>query len=165
MTVTPEMIAVALGRPDQPSVAELLQWEMWIDDAGMLIEARKDALAITDPLDAARLDYVVREAVVMHVRRPDDATQVTISVEDASTSKTYRSAKGRIVILDEWWALLGLTSPTSGAFSVDVFNLTGNHAEICALAFGAAYCSCGADLTNYEYPLYETAGDPVWGWW
>jgi hypothetical protein len=155
------MIAVALGRTD-PTANEMLQWEMWIGDALMLIDARVDALGITTELDEARLDYVVREAVVAHVRRPDDATQVTISVEDASTSKTYRSSRGRIEILDAWWALLGLTAPTGGAFSVDVFNLTANHAEICALAFGALYCSCGADLTNYEYPLYETGGDPVW---
>jgi hypothetical protein len=25
----------------------------------------------------------------------------------------------------------------------------------CSINFGALYCSCGADLTNYEYPLYE----------
>jgi hypothetical protein len=25
----------------------------------------------------------------------------------------------------------------------------------CSVNFGALYCSCGADLTNYEYPLYE----------
>lgn len=30
-----------------------------------------------------------------------------------------------------------------------------SHMPWCSLAFGATYCSCGADLTNYEYPLYE----------
>ena len=155
MAVTPEMIAIALGRADSPTIAEYQQWWMWISDAEMLINARKDALEITDPLDEARFDYVVREAVVAHVRRPDNATQVTISVEDASTSKTYRSARGRIEIIDEWWALLGLTAPSGVAFSVDVLNLTGNHSEWCSLYFGALYCSCGADLTNYEYPLWE----------
>lgn len=29
------------------------------------------------------------------------------------------------------------------------------HMPWCSLMFGAAYCSCGADLTDYEYPLYE----------
>jgi hypothetical protein len=163
VAVDPYMIGLALGRLDSTD-AEVAQWSMWIDDAVMLIDARKEALEITDPLDEARVDYVVREAVVAHVRRPDNATQVTISVDDASTSKTYRSGKGRVEIIDEWWTLLGLTAPTGGAFSVDVFNLTGNHAAICALAFGALYCSCGADLTNYEYPLYELDDDPVWGW-
>jgi hypothetical protein len=155
VTVTPDMIAIALGRTGPPTDAETLQWSMWIDDALMLINARKDALAVTDPLDEARLDYVVREAVVVHVRRPDDATQVTIAVEDASTSKTYRTGRGRVEIIDEWWSLLGLTAPTGGAFSVDVFNLTANHSDVCSINFGALYCSCGADLTNGEYPLWE----------
>lgn len=160
MTVTPTNVSIALGRPYED--AEFEQWSMWIDDAVMLIDARKTALEITDPLDEAKLDYVVREAVVAHIRRPDNATQVTISVQDASTSKTYRSGRGRVEIIDEWWSLLGLTAPTGGAFTVDVFNLTGNHADICALAWGALYCSCGADLTDYAYPLYEVC-DP--GWW
>lgn len=34
-------------------------------------------------------------------------------------------------------------------------NLVHGHAEICALNFKATYCSCGADLTNDQYPLYE----------
>lgn len=29
------------------------------------------------------------------------------------------------------------------------------HMPWCNLMFGAVYCSCGADLTDYEYPLYE----------
>jgi hypothetical protein len=43
----------------------------------------------------------------------------------------------------------------SGAFSVDTvgggFSM---HADICALRFGALYCSCGADLTGGA-PLWE----------
>ena len=41
------------------------------------------------------------------------------------------------------------------AFSITPGGSTGNHLPWCALAFGALYCSCGADLTNGEYPLYE----------
>ena len=29
------------------------------------------------------------------------------------------------------------------------------HRPWCALMLGALYCSCGADLTNGEYPLWE----------
>lgn len=43
----------------------------------------------------------------------------------------------------------------SGAFAIDTVSTSVNHAEICAVNFGAAYCSCGADLTAYAYPLYE----------
>lgn len=117
MAVTPEMIAVALGRtaPADPSI-EFSQWEMWVADALLLIEAR---LGDPDELDQAKLDYVIREAVVAHIRNPDSATQVTVAVDDASSSRTYRSSRGRIGILDEWWDLLSPTSTSGKAFEVD----------------------------------------------
>lgn len=163
MTVTAAMIGIALGRTGPPTDAETAQWDMWIADAVMLIEARALALEI-DPADIpeAKLDYVVRQAVVGHVRRPDAATQVTVSIQDASTSKTYRSGSGQIEFLDEWWVLLGLTSSATGAFSIDTAYGAGFHAAVCSLNFGATYCSCGADLTNYAYPLFGAdSPDPI----
>lgn len=157
MAVTPADIAVALGRtaPEAGSPTEA-QWAMWISDAEMLIEARRvkvnDALVI----DEAKRDYVVREAVRTHILHPDDATQVTKAVDDASVTRTYKSSRGRVQILDEWWVLLGLVAAGSGAFSITPARPSGGgHQPWCALAFGATYCSCGADLTNYQYPLYE----------
>lgn len=49
------------------------------------------------------------------------------------------------------------TPDAGGAFSVDTAGPTARagHADICALNFGALYCSCGAVLTNHLYPLYE----------
>lgn len=42
-----------------------------------------------------------------------------------------------------------------GAFSIDSLpSCTAIHADICALNFGALYCSCGAVLTGL-FPLYE----------
>lgn len=151
-TVTPAKLAVALGQaaPEPGSVTEQ-QWQMWIDDALMLISSRQVTLNAADP-DQAKLDYVIREAVVTHVRRPDDATQVTIAVDDGSSSRSYRSGKGRIDILDEWWALLGIV-PTSGAFSIDTLGASTVHQPWCSLNFGATYCSCGADIAGY--PIYE----------
>ena len=118
MSVTPATIATALGvaAPASGSPTEA-QWQMWIDDALMLIEAR-----LGDPaeLDQAKLDYVVREAVVALARHPDSTTQVTTSVDDASVSKTYSTSAGRITILDEWWELLAPTTSVAGkAFEVD----------------------------------------------
>ena len=121
MAVTPDTIAVALGRTVSALDPEYDQWAIWISDAEMLIDARKVSLGITTTLDPTTLDYVVREAVVSHVRHPDDASQVTVSIQDASTSKSYRSGKGRVFILDDWWVLLGLTAPSGGAFSIDTF--------------------------------------------
>jgi hypothetical protein len=154
MAVTSLMIATALGVADpDPASTQFAQWTMWTADALMLIEARAAELGITTALDAAKLDYVVRQAVVAHVQRPDDATQVSVSVDDGSTSRTYRSGKGRITILDEWWTLLGLTDPTTGAYSVDTLGPCSLHLPWCALNFGALYCSCGVDIAGY--PIFE----------
>ena len=40
-----------------------------------------------------------------------------------------------------------------GAFSIDTVGCATVHADICALNFGASYCSCGADIAGW--PLYE----------
>lgn len=42
----------------------------------------------------------------------------------------------------------------TGAFSVDTVPTSVTHADICAVNFGANYCSCGASLTG-GWPLYE----------
>jgi hypothetical protein len=161
VSVIPDDIAVALGRtaPEDGTV-EWNQWRLWISDAMLLIGAK-----LGDPmnLDQAKLNYVVREAVVAHIRRPDDATQISVSVDDGSTSRTYRSAKGRIVILDEWWALLSPSKTSTRAFSLRPSGPDLCHADICtannyvnatgATVFGGSYCSCGADIAGF--PLYE----------
>lgn len=162
MAVTPANIAVALGvtAPD-PASPLYKQWELWIDDATMLIDTRATQLGVAmSDIGEAKLDYVVREAVVAQVKRPDDATQVTVSVDDGSSSRTYRSGKGRVTILDEWWTLLGLTDP-SGAFTLDMVPARTGHLPWCSIMLGAAYCSCGADIAGY--PIYEGAGDDPWG--
>lgn len=152
MAVTPETIAVALGvAAPEPDSIQFQQWELWISDAEMLIETRRLALDAEVP-DEVKLDYVVRQAVVKQVQRPDDATQVTISVDDASSSRTYRSGKGRVEIIDEWWSLLGLTDP-QGAFSIDMVGAASTHLPWCSLFFGATYCSCGVDIAGT--PIFE----------
>lgn len=162
--VTPDDIAVELGRtaPD-PASTEYAQWQQWIADALYLI--RKRPGIVFDDLDPEDVDYVVRQAVAAHVRRPDDATQVAISVDDGSVSKMYRSSRGRVEIIDEWWALLTPASTATRAFSIRPSGSGNPHMPWCSgpaytdgqgnVVFGGAYCSCGADLTNYAYPLYE----------
>lgn len=158
MSVTPADIAVALGRT-APALGstEHDQWAMWIADALMLIAAR-----LGDPaaLDQDRLDYVVREAVVAQVRRPDDSTSVDISVDDGRVSRRYSSGSGRVWIRDEWWALLDPDGAGEGAaFAVDTYagvDRRHGHSDICNIFFGSPTCSCGAYLTLGRYPLYET---------
>lgn len=149
MAVTPAIVAVALGRPT-PDDPEFAQWDLWISDALMLIEARLGDLA---ELDQEKLDYVVREAVVAQVRRPDDATSVEVRVDDAASSRTYRTSAGRVTIRDEWWDLLKPTDSTAGAFSIRPSGSGSCHLPWCSLAFGALYCSCGTDIAGH--PIYE----------
>ncbi|RKT33673.1 hypothetical protein DEU34_2277 [Microbacterium sp. AG1240] len=157
MAVTPANIAVALGvaAPEPGSVTEQ-QWAMWISDAEMLIEIRRAELDASAP-DQAKVDYVVRESVVAQVKRPDDATQVTVSVDDGSTSRTFQSGSGRVGIREEWWTLLGLRNDTKDAFSIDMIGAASMHLAWCALNFGALYCSCGADIAGV--PIYEGADE------
>lgn len=155
MSVTSEMLAVALGQaaPVPASITDQ-QWQMWVQDAEMLIETRRMLIDPAVMVDEAKRDYVVREAVVAHIRKPDDATQVTVSVDDASSTRSYQSGKGRVSILDEWWTLLGLIQPSTGAFAVDMVGTNVSaHLPWCALMFGATYCSCGVDIAGA--PIYE----------
>lgn len=158
-TVTPAMVAVALGKaaptPGSPLEA---QWEMWIADALMLVQVRADTITPAPTVDQARLDYVIREAVAAQARRPDDATQVTVSVDDGSTSRTYASGRGRVSITDDWWSLLGLSSAGGGVFAIDTVPTVSAHLPWCSFSMGALYCSCGADIAGS--PIYE--GGEFW---
>ena len=159
MAVTPATIAVALGvaAPESDSI-QAQQWSLWIDDATMLIQIRAEQIGVDyDVIDEMKVDYVVREAVVAQVKKPDDATQVSTTVDDGTVSKSYRSGKGRVGILDEWWTLLGLTDP-SGAFAIDMVGTGSLHLPWCALNFGAVYCSCGVDIAGV--PIFELGGNP-----
>lgn len=160
MPVTPDTVAVALGvpAPDSGSIQDQ-QWQLWIDDATMLVDNRAQQLSIDlESIDEAKLDYVIREAVVAQVKKPDDATQVSVTVDDGTTSRSYRSGKGRVTILDEWWTLLGLTDP-SGAFAIDMVPSRGSaHLPWCNLNMGATWCSCGVDIAGY--PIFELGGNP-----
>lgn len=165
MAVTPDVIAVALGRTAPTAGSpEFAQWDMWIADARMLIAARlvgtgTGQVADLDALDQAALDYVVREAVVAQVRRPDDATSVDVRVDDGSVAKTYRTGSGRVTIRDEWWDLLSPSASASGAFSISIAGATSGHLPWCSLMLGANYCSCGYDIAGF--PLFESA-DGEW---
>ena len=108
MAVTPDVIAVALGRP-APTGQQLAQWTYWADEAQRIIHARAVRLGVGPAsLDGDALDSVVVRAVVAMIRNPDDATQVSVSVDDGNMARTYRSSEGEISIKDRWWDELGL---------------------------------------------------------
>lgn len=156
MAVTVDDVAVSLGRtPPADGSIDALRWAMWIKDALFLIEARRKAMAPSSTLDQEVVDYVVREAVAAHVRRPDDATTVNVATDDSSVQRTYQSSSGRVAIIDEWWQLLGL-SREGKAFTVSLVDVgRGCHLPWCNLMFGASWCSCGVDIARR--PIYEGA--------
>lgn len=158
-TVSPAMIALAMGQANPvPGSVVSDRWQMWIDDALLLIQFRIDEVDPTLVVDQTRLDYVIREAVVAHARRPEDVTQVSVSSDDTSVQKTYRSGKGRVGILDEWWVMLGLSGDRGEAFAVDTYagaDRLHGHSATCNIFFGSPTCSCGAYLTIGRFPLYE----------
>ena len=153
MAVTPETIAVALGRTATTPMLgspEYVQWEMWIGDALMLIEDRlKERFAL---VDQAKLDYVVREAVVAHIRQPEDVRRVDVGLDDARIGKEYRTGHGRVTIIDAWWDLLA-PPQASGAFTLDMLGTGTRHLPWCSLMFNATYCSCGVDIAGV--PIFE----------
>lgn len=107
MTVQVPDIETALGRT--LIATEQAQAAQWISDALLIIGSR---LGDTTLLDQARVDYVVREAVVARFRNPEGYQSESID------DYTYRhgAETRRVTILDEWWRLL---SPTrDGAFTI-----------------------------------------------
>lgn len=106
--------------------------------------------------DAAKA--IIRGAIL----RWDEAgtgaiTSESIAKGPFSHSQTTdtRAARRSMFWPSEIDELKGLCSAGgSGAFSIDTVGCASQHADICALNFGATYCSCGADLTG-GFPLWE----------
>lgn len=120
MAVTPAMIATALGvATPAPDSLTYNQWQMWIEDAEFQIDQRRVKLGI-DGLDDASVDFVVKQAVVDHAKHPDNATTVTVAVDDGSMSRRYESGQGRVSV-DSWWDFLGLADNSTGAFTIRPF--------------------------------------------
>lgn len=112
MTVQVPDIETALGRT--LTATEQAQADQWISDALLIIESR---LGDTTLLDQARLDYVVREAVVVRFRNPEGYQSESID------DYTYRhgSETRRVTILDEWWRLLN-PNHGDGAFTIRLYS-------------------------------------------
>lgn len=115
-TVTPTTVGTEMGVAS-PTATQTAQWQSWIDQAVYLIGKRLD-IATLDPTD---VDYVVLQSVVRHARHPEDSTQVSVSVDDGSTSKSYKSGVGRVTIPDEFWVLLDPTVAETGVASTQLY--------------------------------------------
>ena len=105
MAVTWRDVQATLGRTfTQP---QQVQADAWIKQARILIGSRATQIGKTlDDLDQDTLDMVVTEAVAARAKRPDDATEVSIKVDDGETTRRYESSTGQIEITAAWWDLL-----------------------------------------------------------
>lgn len=97
MTVAVSDIETALGRT--LTDAEIAQANQWLSDALMLIEARLGDVA---ELNEARLDFVVREAVIARFRNPEGYQSESID----DYSYRHGAETRQVTILPEWWDLL-----------------------------------------------------------
>lgn len=117
MAADAQDVGITIGVFD-PTPEQILQWQMWLDDAALQISlwATRHGYAALDP---AAVAYVTREAVAAKAKRPDSATQVDVQVDDAQVSRRYAVASGQVTILPEWWDLLTpVATNDSGAFSI-----------------------------------------------
>ncbi|NNG36941.1 hypothetical protein [Nakamurella aerolata] len=134
--LTPDDIAGELGMPPPAEGSTTWnQWERWISDAMLLIrlaaEARGLSVALLDP---EVVDYVVRRLVAGQARQPrDGALQVSVSVDDASSARTY-SAPDRVTVLPD--DLLDMLFPGSERAS---FSIRPGYQPGCPTAPAAPY--------------------------
>ena len=67
--------------------------------------------------------------------------------------------------IEQLQAICASEDASTSAFSITPTTANGPHMPWCTLLMGGTYCSCGADLTNYAYPLFEggvLSDDSVW---
>ena len=128
-----------------------------IDDA--LALAARVAPCITEDsfehVDAARA--ILRGAIIRWHEAGSGALQAQTVGPFGQTLDTRQQRRGMFwpSEIEMLQSLCSNGDSTTGAFAIDTLP-TGmaQHAEICALRFGAVYCSCGAVLTM-NFPLYE----------
>jgi len=95
--------------------------------------------------------------VVLRWNDQGSGALMTETVDDYSGTTDSRQPSKNLFWPSEITQLQELckTDGPAGAFSVDTVGAeVEQHADICALRFGALYCSCGAVLTM-NLPLYE----------
>lgn len=134
-----------------------------IDDAyaraARVAPCLKDSEFQADADNVAAVRSVLRAAVL---RRNDAGTGVTQyqTTGPYSVATDTKQPHRSLLWPSEIEELQNICRAFSGdtpspAFSVTPTGGTGLHAPFCDLMFGGTTCSCGANLTNYQYPLYE----------
>jgi hypothetical protein len=112
-----------------------------------------DPLTLT-PIQQAAVVAVLRGAIMRWNDVGSGARQSVTTGPFSETTDTTVARRG-MYWPSEITSLQSICSDgeSGKAFSVDTVSFDGVHADACSINFGAAYCSCGADI----------AGFPLWG--
>lgn len=151
------MPAVTLTPDDLAPFAEipLLKAEALIEDAIALAARVAPCILDEDFAHAAAAKAILREAIL---RRNEGGTGAITQQGAGPFQMTVDNRQVRRALFrpDEISQLQELCRDSKpAAFAIDTApGRFGHHSPICSLVFGAAYCSCGADLTGAG-PLYE----------
>ena len=108
-------VATSLGRPIT-SALEMDQVQLWLDDAEMQVRLRLGDVTV---LDQQALRYVEREAVALKARNPEGKRSE--SVDDYSYQLNTDTARGQVLILDDWWEMLA-PDKAGNAFSITAYS-------------------------------------------
>jgi hypothetical protein len=127
-----------------------------IEDALALAARVAPCIADEDFAHAGAAKALLRGAILRWNEAGSGSLQ-SESLDDYSYTQDTRQPRRGLFWPSEITQLQELcsTSGPSSAFAVDTVGVVlSQHADICALNFGALYCSCGAVLTM-ALPLYE----------
>lgn len=152
------MAAVTLTVEDLTPFASIAEpkAQAMIDDV-LALAARVAPCILTEEFEyAAAAKAILRGAVL---RWNDTGSGAVQSQTAGPFGQTITPAPRKSTFwpseIQDLQALCKATPGDVGIFAVDTVATTGAHSVLCALNFGALYCSCGADLTANQYPLYE----------
>ena len=137
---------------------QIASWPMMSDIDRATVETliaqiEAEVLEITDPLLVADHPIWVSGVIRVAVGRAYDNPRSDESQTTGPFSRRLAPAGGLLLASER--RRLAKLAGTDGAFSITPSGGVGVHAEVCALYFGADYCSCGADIAGFA--LYELA--------
>ena len=141
--------------PFAPSI-NAAKAQAMIDDV-LALAARVAPCILEDDFAYASAARAILRAAVLRWNEAGSAG--TTSQQAGQFGVTTTSARKSMFWPSEITDLQGLclvsAATNSGAFAINTLpDHSPQHADICALNFGALYCSCGASLT-LSYPLWE----------
>lgn len=153
------MAAVSITPADLTPFAEISEakaLEMIVD--AMARAAVVAPCILSDDFEhEAAAKAIIRGAILRWNEAGSGALQQVQTGPFGASTDTRTARKGMFwpSEIDELKSLCGVPADTGKAFSVDVVGCTTIHSPTCSLAFGATYCSCGADIAGF--PLFDPA--------